>query len=125
MSLNNLAREIYSNNKEKGFWDEDRNVGELLMLTVSELGEALEAHRHGRRSQYHRLDVMHPDKDMKDTEYREVFKEDIKDTFEDELADTIIRVLDMCGGLSIDIDFHIEKKLEFNKTRERLHGKKY
>ncbi|MEI2422137.1 hypothetical protein V6O07_17795, partial [Arthrospira platensis SPKY2] len=43
--LNESARIIHKNNKEKGFWDTEKNVGELLMLVVSELGEAMEAHR--------------------------------------------------------------------------------
>ena len=46
--LNELSEEIYQNNKEKGFWDNKRNVGEMLMLVTSELGEAMEAHRKGR-----------------------------------------------------------------------------
>ena len=58
-------------------------------------------------------------------EFSEDFDDAIKDTFEDEIADSVIRLLDMCGGLGIDIDTHIRLKLEYNKTRERLHGKSY
>ena len=108
--LNELSEEIYQNNKEKGFWDKERNVGEMLMLVTSELGEAMEAHRKGR---------------FANLESYEEFEDAIKDTFEDEIADSVIRLLDMCGGLGIDIDTHVRLKLEYNKTRERLHGKKY
>ena len=31
--------------KSKGFWDKPRNTGEALMLVVTELAEAMEAHR--------------------------------------------------------------------------------
>ena len=39
MNLTELSKEIHQDNKEKGFWDEERNIGEMLMLIVSELGE--------------------------------------------------------------------------------------
>ena len=45
MNVAEIVKEIHETNKSKGFWDKDRNIGELLMLTVSELSEALEAHR--------------------------------------------------------------------------------
>ena len=112
--LNELAEEIYQNNKGKGFWDKERNVGEMLMLVTSELGEAMEAHRKGRFANLEAYE-----------EFSEDFEDAIKDTFEDEIADSVIRLLDMCGGLGIDIDTHIRLKLEYNKTRERLHGKSY
>lgn len=112
--LNELSEEIYQNNKEKGFWDNKRNVGEMLMLVTSELGEAMEAHRKGIFANLEAYE-----------EFSENFEDAIKDTFEDEIADSVIRLLDMCGGLGIDIDTHVRLKLEYNKTRERLHGKKY
>jgi NTP pyrophosphatase (non-canonical NTP hydrolase) len=53
------------------------------------------------------------------------FQAHVKDSFEDELADALIRILDMCGGLGIDIQRHVEEKLHYNATRERLYGKNY
>ncbi|MCB9799580.1 MAG: hypothetical protein H6757_02335 [Candidatus Omnitrophica bacterium] len=87
--------------REKGFWDNDRNVGEMLMLIVSELGEGIEAHRTGKQGLLE------------------------KDTFEDELADTAIRLFDLCGGLGIDLERQIEWKMKFNESREKKHGKAY
>ena len=52
-----------------------------------------------------------------------VFENTIKDTFEDEMADTVIRILDICGKMKIDIEWHIVKKLEYNKLR--FEEKKY
>ena len=49
----------------------------------------------------------------------------MKDTFEDEIADTVIRIFDMCEGFGIDLERHIELKLEYNRTRPYKHGKKY
>jgi NTP pyrophosphatase (non-canonical NTP hydrolase) len=80
--------------KSKGFWDKERNTGEALMLIVTELAEAMEAHR----------------------------KAD-PDNFREELADTFIRLFDLCGGLGIDIQAEIIKKCEKNKGRPYKHGK--
>ena len=43
--FNELAKEINATAKSKGFWDHERNMGEMLMLAVSELSEALEEDR--------------------------------------------------------------------------------
>jgi NTP pyrophosphatase (non-canonical NTP hydrolase) len=118
--LNTLAKNIYEGNKARGFWDNERNIGETLMLVVTELSEALEAHRSGKLCTY--SDKMaYAESD--DT--AQAFKHHIKDTFEDEIADAVIRLLDMCGGLGIDIDFHVTSKLMFNASRPFKHGKKY
>jgi len=88
---------------DKGFWEGDRNMGELLMLIVSELGEALEALR----------------KDKRQIKYND-WK---KDTFEDELADVAIRLFDLAEAEGVNLTWQIEQKLEYNKTRPPKHGK--
>lgn len=113
--LNQMAEAIYQNNKEKGFWDNERNVGETLMLVVTELAEALEAHRKNNLA-------MPP---MGGELEKETFEKFYKDTFEDEIADAMIRLFDMCGGFNIDIEFHIREKVKYNLNRPRLHGKTY
>lgn len=80
--------------KEKGFWDKERNIPEMLMLVVSELGEALEAYR------------------VQD-----------KENFNEEIADTFIRLFDLCGGLKIDVEKYILNKAKVNKNRPYKHGK--
>lgn len=119
--LNKSAELIYEGNKEKGFWEKDFNLGEKLMLVVSELGEALEASRKEKLTpddakiairQGHIMDAAN-------------FQVFVKDTVEDEIADSIIRLLDLCGGLGIDIEGHIRNKVNYNLTRPRLHGKSY
>ena len=48
--LNDLAKQIHQNAKDKGFWDSPRNTGEIFMLIISEASEALEAHRKVRKA---------------------------------------------------------------------------
>lgn len=131
IGIKKLSKIIFEMNKEKGFWDTERNIGETLMLIVSELGEAMEAHRKGKMCTLEKDDLEHLI-NISDENFKEMFEEKIKDTFQDEIADTVIRILDMSKGLEvqnnsipINLMTHIELKLRYNSTRERLHGKNY
>jgi NTP pyrophosphatase (non-canonical NTP hydrolase) len=42
-----------------------------------------------------------------------------------ELADIIIRLGDQCGMHGIDMDYEIERKMEYNRTREYMNGKMF
>lgn len=119
--LNQMAKIINENNRAKGFWDGETNIGEKLMLIVTEVAEAMEAWRKGREVEVSKLRVVDKNPDYSQDGN---FKNYIKDTFEDEIADVFIRLFDLSGALGIDIESHIKHKLEFNKTREKLHGKK-
>ena len=112
--LNLLAREIHENAKAKGFWDTQRNPGELFMLIVSELGEALEAHRKGRFANWERFskDQGGHAFELEDKRWISRFQSSIKDTIEDEIADTVIRILDyvgFCGDLKIGLEYYAEQ----------------
>lgn len=37
----------------------------------------------------------------------------------------MIRILDLCGWMDIDIQRHVELKMQYNAGREKMHGKKY
>jgi NTP pyrophosphatase (non-canonical NTP hydrolase) len=134
-TLNKLRDEIHEYAINKGFWDQPRETGTLLMLCVSELAEAMEADRKDRYAQIESFDsylkfanVSITDFDMNNENCEWIankFESTIKDTFEDELADNIIRILDLCGAHGIDIEKNIELKMKYNQTRERMHGKKY
>lgn len=134
-TLNKLRDEIHGYAISKGFWDKERETGTLLMLCVSELAEAMEADRKGRENMLKVFDrdmgfarIDYEDFDPDNSNYAWIinrFETTIKDTFEDELADTIIRILDLCGAKGIDIEKHIELKMKYNASRERMHGKKY
>ena len=116
MPLNELAKEIHQDNIDRGFYEKPREVGTELMLIVSELSEALEAFRKDKFVNREDLNNHLFNKDH--------FREKIKDTFEDEIADALIRILDMCGNMNIDITEHVFQKLKYNRTREYKHGGK-
>jgi NTP pyrophosphatase (non-canonical NTP hydrolase) len=109
--------------------NKDKNIPELLMLIVSELSEAMEAHRENKFSNlnayYRSLNVDDINECDKNDYIKSQFKSLIKSTFEDELADAMIRIADLCGYMNIDLEKHIELKMAFNLTREYKHGKKY
>lgn len=100
MNLTTLSEQVHADNKAKGFWDKERNLGELLMLVVSEAGEAIEAHRKGRFANLRVYEEMAVDIEMF---HHEAFLANIKDTFEDELADIVIRMLDFAGWKKYDL----------------------
>ena len=102
MDLNTLTLEINEINIRNGWdipqpndWYNQHKVPAVLALIHSEVSEALEA-----------------------------FRENNKANFEEELADTIIRVLDCAGGLGLDIEAAVRAKLEKNKERGYRHGGK-
>lgn len=120
MTLKELCKEAHEAAVEKGFWTKfengelkSRNIPELLMLTVSELGEACEALRKHNRQ----IRSKNPKWRLSDGW--------AKDTFEDEIADTFIRLADLCEALDIDIEWQIKNKMEYNKTRPAKHGKAF
>jgi len=104
-------------------------ISQKLMLMVSEIGEALESDRKSKYSDWVEFLKTHSDLSMNgDKEefcFKEGFDRHIKDTFEDELADTVIRLFDLCKKLDIDIMKQVMHKHKYNKTRKKLHGKEY
>lgn len=122
--LYNLAEEIHDNNIKKGFYEKEKNLGEMLCLIHSEVSEALEADRKDKYClESLNLNVMLGW--VQDNDFIKSYENNVKGRFEEEMADIIIRVLDMCAFKNIDIDSHIAAKLRYNTLREKYHGKKY
>ncbi len=98
--LNDLAAEVHAANAK--WWHTadgerlDRNKGELLMLMVSEIAEAMEGER----------------KDLMDDKLPH------RRMAEVELADALIRILDYAAGFGYDLDGAYREKMAYNAERE-------
>jgi NTP pyrophosphatase (non-canonical NTP hydrolase) len=101
--LDALAAVLHETAIEKGFWDGPKDhdkIGNKLALVHSEVTEVLEAVRKNKGSQQ----------------------------VVEEMADVLIRLLDlyaamMNGGLiEHSLDEELNKKMEINSNRARLHG---
>lgn len=112
--LDKLAREIHEHNRRQGFYDRERLravdpvngdvegrpenpslPSEKLLLIVSEVCEAQDALRNG-------------------DEANEA----------EEIADILIRTLDYAAWRGISLDREVAAKMDANRRRPRLHGRK-
>lgn len=107
--INELVKNIHSKNIIAGWWNDPQTgesllnhkftpyvVGTKLMLTVTELAEATEGYRKDL------MDDKLPHRKMIDVE----------------LADTIIRIMDLAGAIGCDdLGGIIEEKRNFNSVR--------
>lgn len=98
--FNELAAEIHLENHR--WWHDlhtgvrlERNKGEMLMLMVSEIAEAMEGER----------------KDLMDDHLPH------RKMAEVELADVIIRLCDYAGAYEYDLDGAVAEKRAYNRTR--------
>lgn len=109
--LNALSKDVFEANKAKGFHDVEHSNETLLMLVITELSEAVEADRKGKRGKRANLESFcllnaSSKKRTGNPDYfnKVAFEGHIKDTVEDELADAVIRLLDLTGLRSVKIN---------------------
>ena len=107
MAVYSLQERIYANACNHGFWEpEQKNFLAKVALAHSELSEVVEAYRKKEGN-----------KDQHCPKFSNL---------EIELADTVIRVLDLATGYGFtNLGEAILAKMDFNEGREYLHGKKH
>jgi hypothetical protein len=105
MTLNELGKLANENAKAHGFYDDPNPIPQQIAMMHSELSEALEEYRDGRMG----LELSSTGKPV---------------GFPYEMADLIIRVVDSCYELGIDLDNAVAVKMTYNKTRPYKHGRK-
>lgn len=109
--MKQLIDRIHKQAIEKGFYEDVNQkyfISHQLLEITKEVAEASEAHKNGKIG----LDKI------------ELTAEN-KDFLEFELADVVIRCMDLSAHLGFDLEAVINAKLDFNKTRPKLHGKEY
>lgn len=109
--MKKLINRIHTQAIDKGFYEDVNEkyfVSHQLFEITKEVAEASEAHKLGKFG----LDI-------------EEITSKNKDCLECELADVVIRCMDLSAHLDFDLEAVIKAKLDFNKTRPKLHGKEY
>ena len=198
-NLNILRDKAYKTACEHGFHEQELSNEHCFCLVISELMEAVETDRKGKRANVDRYNkkiansriCQGLDPDIpKERGYEVAYNETIKGSIEEELVDAVIRLLELAGlrGISlelangdiddciedmaeackdetftesiysistlpvrydglydfhttvndmvlsifglakyleIDLFWHIEQKMKYNKLRDKMHGKKY
>jgi len=104
--------EIHKNAVLHGWWDgvstpEEKHklIPEKLLLIITEVAEATEDYRNGSMDTF-------------------LGAGGKPEGFWVEVADAVIRILDLAGAMGVDLEHIIEVKHEYNKTRPHRHGGK-
>ena len=107
-NMDGMARRIRENAEAKGFW-QGQDLGDIntmgckLALIHSEVSEALEAAR---------------------ADYPASEKIPSIGNFEEELADTVIRCMDLANRYGVSLGNAIVQKVAYNEGRPYMHGGK-
>ena len=122
-NINVLRDEAYQIAVAHGWHDEPQPDRHFLMLIICELAEAIEADRknkHAVTDQFrYRLEYglreEHLSGEAYERFYDRAFEDYIKDSVEDELADVVIRCLDLAGLRNLDLEIDVFKEWDTYK----------
>lgn len=106
MTITELQTQVHETAISKGWYAEPRTFGDLIALVHSELSEALEAFRETGKVEWTVSTAGKPEGAAI------------------ELADAVIRILDMAEHYGIDLQKMLWMKMEYNRTRPLRHGGK-
>lgn len=113
IDLNALRDRAYKTACEHGFHDQELSNEHCLCLVISELMEAVEADRKGKRANvdWYNKKIANSricqglDPDIpKERGYEVAYNETIKGSIEEELADAVIRLLDLAGLRNLNLN---------------------
>lgn len=109
INLNELRDLAYKTACEHGFHDEELSNEHCLCLVISELMEAVEADRKGRlgkkcKKRFEMEYNRYPALVEEEKRFKSSFEKNVKDSLPDELADAVIRLLDLCGLRKIKLE---------------------
>ena len=109
---NTLRDNAHNTAVRHGFWDDEPSDNHFLCLIVSELMEAVEADRNNRRGNLQAMVAVINCQETSErgitdqwmeTWFKLYFEERVKDSVGDELADAIIRILDLAGKHNVNL----------------------
>ena len=105
-SIEYLQEWMHKIAKSKGWWDSPRTPAELIALVHCELSEALECIREGDDPSLYEIIDGKPE------------------GFGIELADAVIRIMDISEHCGLNLGDMIAIKAKYNETRPHRHGGK-
>ncbi|WP_305377148.1 hypothetical protein [uncultured Duncaniella sp.] len=113
-NLNRLSEIAHQNAVEHGFWTDKPSAEHCLMLVVTEIAEMVEADRAGKIAVINHIRKQNnlaaaqkrrlTDDVDSAPDFIAAFDEMVKNTVEDEMADVVIRLLDLAGSFGLDFD---------------------
>lgn len=111
MNWTKLSKKIHANAAAHGWWEEERSLDEICALIHSELSEALEEYRAGRPNVWYACGISNANCEPRHYHYTVHccigcgYRDEKPEGIAVELADAVIRILDLFGKSGIDAEY--------------------